>query len=92
MKKSIFFLLLIASIFVACEPQQMEESSFVNEDVYGAWVYENGGYTHSPDTTKDLIYIITKENTEFIAEDSIIIYHGYWNYTEKSDHGIVHSQ
>ena len=70
----------------------MEESSFVNEDVYGAWVYENGGYTHSPDTTKDLIYIITKENTEFIAEDSIIIYHGYWNYTEKSDHGIVHSQ
>ena len=38
MKKSILFLALIASIFVACEQQQTEEPSFVNEDVYGAWV------------------------------------------------------
>ena len=89
MKKSILFLAIIASIFVACEPQQMEESSFVNEDVYGAWVCENGGHIISPDITRDLIYIINEENTEFIAEDSIIIYHGYWNYTKESDHGYV---
>ena len=52
-----FLLLLIASIFVACEPQQTEEPSFVNEDVYGAWVCENGGHIISPDITRDLIYI-----------------------------------
>ena len=88
MKKSIFFLLLIASIFVACEPQQTEEPSFVNEDVYGVWVCENKGFKYLGEE-EDLLYVINKKNTKFISEDSLLIYHGNWKYSEKSDLGYL---
>lgn len=85
MKKIVLFLAFIASIFVACEQTDVD---FVNDKVYGIWVSENNGWSESlePDAKRrDLLYVINKENTKFISDDSIAIYHGYWKYTKDSD-------
>ena len=85
MRKSLFLLGIIALFFVACEPQ--EKVDFENPDVYGVWVTEDKGYQTSVNQYEDLIYYLNEENTKFISEDSIIVYHGDWAYTKSSDCG-----
>jgi hypothetical protein len=89
MKKSILFLALIASIFVACEPQPR---GVAKEEIYGTWVCENNGsidWTETDAIPEDLLFIINEQNTTFILDDSIAIRHSYWEYTEDSDLGYM---
>jgi hypothetical protein len=89
MKKSILFLAIIASIFVACEPQP---KGVAKEEIYGTWVCENNGsidWTETDAIPEDLLFIINEQNTTFILDDSIAIRHSYWEYTEDSDLGYM---
>ena len=88
MKKTILFLALIASIFVACEQQP---EGVVKEDFYGIWVCENAGNeSYDSDVEREhLLFIINEENTKFVSDDSIAISHGYWRYIEGSDLGYI---
>jgi hypothetical protein len=89
MKKSILFLALIASIFVACEPQPR---GVAKEEIYGTWVCENNGsidWTETDAIPEDLLFITNEQNTTFILDDSIAIRHSYWEYTEDSDLGYM---
>ena len=89
MKKSILFLAIIASIFVACETHT---EGTANEDIYGTWVCENKGsidWTVTDAEPEDLLFIINEQNTTFISADSIAIRHSYWEYTEHSDLGYI---
>ena len=89
MKKKILFLAIIASIFVACEPQPR---GVAKEEIYGTWVCENNGsidWTETDAIPEDLLFIINEQNTTFISDDSIAIRHSYWEYTEDSDLGYM---
>ena len=87
MKKSILLFAIIASVFVACNPQK--DVDYVNQDVYGIWaIATNHPYT-SPTIIDTLIYQISAENSKFISEDSLIIYHGKDEYTDNSDIGYI---
>ena len=87
MKKSILLFTIIASVFVACNPQK--DVDYVNQDVYGIWaIATNHPYT-SPTIIDTLIYQISAENSKFISEDSLIIYHGKDEYTDNSDFGYI---
>ena len=89
MKKSILFLSIISSIFVACEQQS---GGTAKEEIYGIWVCENKGFVDwsvSDAEPEDLLFIINEQNTTFISNDSIAIRHGYWGYTEDSDLGYI---
>jgi hypothetical protein len=89
MKKTILFLALIASIFVACEPQPR---GVAKEEIYGTWVCENNGsidWTETDAIPEDLLFITNEQNTTFILDDSIAIRHSYWEYTEDSDLGYM---
>ena len=87
MKKSILLFAIIASVFVACNPQK--DVDYVNQDVYGIWaIATNHPYT-SPTIIDTLIYHISAENSKFISEDSLIIYHGKDEYTDNSDFGYI---
>jgi hypothetical protein len=80
---------IIASIFVACEPQPR---GVAKEEIYGTWVCENNGsidWTETDAIPEDLLFIINEQNTTFISDDSIAIRHSYWEYTEDSDLGYM---
>ena len=87
MKKSILLFAILASVFVACN--QQKDVDYVNQDVYGIWaIATNHPYT-SPTIIDTLIYQISAENSKFISEDSLIIYHGKDEYTDNSDFGYI---
>ena len=87
MKKSILLFAIIASVFVACNPQK--DVDYVNQDVYGIWAFTTN-HPYTDQTIIDtLIYHISAENSKFISEDSLIIYHGKNEYTDNSDFGYI---
>ena len=87
MKKSILLFAIIASVFVACNPQK--DVDYVNQDVYGIWTFTTN-HPYTDQTIIDtLIYHISAENSKFISEDSLIIYHGKDEYTNNSDFGYI---
>ena len=87
MKKSILSFAIIASVFVACNPQK--DVDYVNQDVYGIWAFTTN-HPYTDQTIIDtLIYHISAENSKFISEDSLIIYHGKDEYTDNSDFGYI---
>ena len=87
MKKSILLFAIIASVFVACNPQK--DVDYVNQDVYGIWAFTTN-HPYTDQTIIDtLIYHISAENSKFISEDSLIIYHGKDEYTDNSDFGYI---
>ena len=87
MKKSILLFAIIASVFVACNPQK--DVDYVNQDVYGIWAFTTN-HPYTDQTIIDtLIYHISAENSKFISEDSLIIYHGKDEYTNNSDFGYI---
>lgn len=85
MKKSVLLFAIIASIFVACN--QHNDVDYVNQDLYGVWA-ATYNYPHT-DVLDTLICHINEYNSEFISEDSLIIYHGKEKYTENSDLGYI---
>lgn len=86
MKKSIILFTIIASAFVACEQTQIENIDYNNSDVYGTWARDY--IDINKEEAKSIIFI-NDRNIEFISQDSLRIYHGYWNFTEISDLGYV---
>ena len=87
MKKSILLFTIIASVFVACNPQK--DVDYVNQDVYGIWAFTTN-HPYTDQTIIDtLIYHISAENSKFISEDSLIIYHGKEAQTDNSDIGYI---
>ena len=87
MKKSILLFAIIVSIFVACN--QQKDVDYVNPDVYGIWAATTNNPNTSTKIIDTLIYYINTENSKFISEDSLIIYHGNEEYTENSDLGYI---
>ena len=87
MKKSILLFAIIASVFVACN--QQTDVDYVNPDVYGIWAATTNNPTTSPEILDTLIYYINTENSKFISEDSLIIYHGNEEYPKNSDLGYI---
>lgn len=87
MKKSILLFAIIVSIFVACN--QQKDVDYVNPDVYGIWAATTNNPNTSTKIIDTLIYYIDTENSKFISEDSLIIYHGNEEYTENSDLGYI---
>ena len=87
MKKSILLFAIIASVFVACNPQK--DVDYVNQDVYGIWAIATDYPYTNPTIIDTLIYHINAENSKFISEDSLIIYHGKETQTDNSDIGYI---
>ena len=85
MKKLVLLFAIIASIFVSCN--QHSDVDYVNQDVYGVWT-ATYNYPHT-DVLDTLICHINEYNSEFISEDSLIIYHSKEEYTENSDLGYI---
>ena len=93
MKKSILLFAIIASVFVACEQPQavcdrphLENSDYCNKDVYGIWTMN---YIDREGKEATSVIFINDRNIKFISEDSLRIYHGYWEFTDVSDLGYM---
>ena len=93
MKKSILLFAIIASVFVACEQPQvvcdrphLENSDYCNKDVYGIWAMN---YIDREGKEATSVIFINDRNIKFISEDSLRIYHGYWEFTDVSDLGYM---
>ena len=87
MKKSILLFAILASVFVACN--QQKDVDYVNQDVYGIWAIATDYPYTNPTIIDTLIYHINAENSKFISEDSLIIYHGKEAQTDNSDIGYI---
>ena len=86
MKKSILLFAIIALTFVACEQPNTENVDYKNPDVYGVWAQD---YVDKAGENATSILYINDRNIEFISEDSLRIYHGYWDFTAVSDLGYI---
>lgn len=86
MKKSILSFAIIALTFVACEQPNTENVDYKNPDVYGVWAQD---YVDKAGENATSILYINDRNIEFISEDSLRIYHGYWDFTAVSDLGYI---
>ena len=87
MKKSILSFAIIASLLISCN--QQKDIDYVNQDVYGIWAFTTN-HPYTDQTIIDtLIYHINAENSKFISEDSLIIYHGKEAQTDNSDIGYI---
>ena len=86
MKKSILLFATIALTFVACEQPNTENVDYKNPDVYGVWAQD---YVDKAGENTTSILYINDRNIEFISEDSLRIYHGYWDFTAVSDLGYI---
>ena len=87
MKKSILLFAILASVFVACN--QQKDVDYANPDVYGIWAVTTNNPNTSTEILDTLIFYISTENSKFISEDSLIIYHSKEAYTENSDLGYI---
>ena len=87
MKKSILLFAIIASLLISCN--QQKDVDYVNQDVYGIWAIATDYPYTNPTIIDTLIYHINAENSKFISEDSLIIYHGKEAQTDNSDIGYI---
>lgn len=87
MKKSILLFAILASVFTACN--QQKDVDYANPDVYGIWAVTTNNPNTSTEILDTLIFYISAENSKFISEDSLIIYHSKEAYTENSDLGYI---
>ncbi len=86
MRKSLFLFAVILLVFVACEPQNgCEKVNYENQDIYGTWAYD---FTLNDNPATKVLFI-NDRNVEFVSQDTLKIYHGYWDFTEVSDLGYV---